>query len=167
MLKTNVTWVAVVALALATTAACKKKDSPPAATAPADATTATIDGAAEPPPAPDAAPAAARSLPEPLAKFKAALDPVLAAPDGVERAKAGCAAKLFELTEAIRELPAPAGVDEDTWGTATNALSGDALTIDEVCAGDGGGPEGATDLILKEVKNASDHLQEVIALLPA
>lgn len=166
MFKMNATWVAVVALALAATSACKKKETSPPATTPADAASASIDAAAEPAPSPDAAPAAAASLPEPLAKFKAALDPVVAAPAGVERAKAGCAAKLFDLTEDIRDLPAPAGVDEATWVTATKALSGSALSVDDVCTGDGGGPEGATDVILKGLTDASEHLQAIIALLP-
>ena len=169
MLKTNATWVAVVVLAFAAASACKKKDPTATAPTPADAAAAATDApdvTADAAPAPDSAVAAAPTLPEPLAKYKAALDPVLAAPAGVERAKAGCAAKLFDLTEAIRDLPAPAGVAEDAWSAATKALSGDSLSVDEVCTGDGGGPEGATDVILKELTEASEHLQAIVALLP-
>ena len=166
MLKTNATWVALVALALAATSACKKQAAPPSAATRGDAATAAIEGKGEPAPAPGAPVAAAPALPEPIAKFKAALDPVLAKPAGVERAKAGCEAKLFNLTEAIRNLAAPAGVDAKTWSSATEALSTDALAIDEVCTGDGGGPTEATDMILKDVAEASEHLQALITLLP-
>jgi hypothetical protein len=166
MTMTRAKIVLVVATLLAATVACKKTSTPPGASPSSDASAQAQGGNAAPPMPMDAAPNAAPPLPAPVKQFQEVLTPIVTMPAGVDRAGRACsrAEELYKLSEAMRVLPAPSGVDERAWSTTTmdvkNAVSG----LSDICAGARGGPED-TDSVQEDLDFTRKEFERLLALL--